>query len=397
MASHAKIFGASNSTRWLNCAAAPAREADKPNTSSPDARQGTAAHELGERCLRDRNLRPADFLGTTIEVEGHQITVDEEMVEAITSYVDFVLHVVDTTGGELFVETRVSYRDWLPAGLDDTDGFGTADVIVIAGDEIGVFDLKYGKGEKVDAKDNDQLRLYALGAYAEHSILNDFKTVRVGIIQPRKGGVSEWTYEVEEVLSWGEWVKGRAQVVLDGCDVGNPGKKTCRWCRAKAECPELKAEALQTVFDDFPNLDEPKVPALPDLVACYQKVDLIEGWLRAIKERMYEETLAGAIPDYKIVEGRKGARGWEDAEKAEATLKSMRLKKEEMYDFKLISPTSAEKLLKDKPRSWKRIESLITQPSGKLTVAHISDPRKPFQPVADDFADIPADADLFKE
>ena len=75
---------------------------------------------------------------------------------------------------------------------------------------------------------------------------------------------------------------------------------------------------------------------------------LLRKFLDAVEERMLEETRIGTFPDYKLVEGRRGKRDWRSPEDAEALMKSMRLKKDEMYDEKLISPTKAEKLLKDK-------------------------------------------------
>ena len=54
----------------------------------------------------------------------------------------------------------------------------------------------------------------------------------------------------------------------------------------------------------------------------------------------------------------------------------MRLKKEEMYNFKLISPTQAEKLLKkESPRRWTKLEALISRADGKPTIAPEADPR----------------------
>lgn len=55
-----------------------------------------------------------------------------------------------------------------------------------------------------------------------------------------------------------------------------------------------------------------------------------------------------AIPGFKMVQGKKGNRAWTDAEEAEKLLKSMRLKTEQMYDLKLISPTKAAALQKKK-------------------------------------------------
>ena len=56
----------------------------------------------------------------------------------------------------------------------------------------------------------------------------------------------------------------------------------------------------------------------------------------------------------------------------------MRLKVEEMYDLKLISPTNAEKLQKAAvigPRQWTKVQDLIVRPDGKPTVAPESDKR----------------------
>ena len=78
------------------------------------------------------------------------------------------------------------------------------------------------------------------------------------------------------------------------------------------------------------------------------------------------------------MEGRRGARQWANQEEAEQALKTMRLKLEQMYDLKLISPTTAEKLHKAGdigPRQWPRLQQLITQADGKPSVAPESDKR----------------------
>ena len=71
-------------------------------------------------------------------------------------------------------------------------------------------------------------------------------------------------------------------------------------------------------------------------------------------------------------------------------LKTFRLKVEEMYDFKLISPTTADKLAKAETigkRQWPKLQGLIVQSEGKPHVAPASDPRPALdiRPVADDF------------
>lgn len=70
-------------------------------------------------------------------------------------------------------------------------------------------------------------------------------------------------------------------------------------------------------------------------------------------------------------------------------MKAIRLKRDEMYDLSLISPTTAEKLFKSGrigERQWKRVIGLITQPEGSPSVAPESD-RRPAIQVATDASD----------
>lgn len=56
-------------------------------------------------------------------------------------------------------------------------------------------------------------------------------------------------------------------------------------------------------------------------------------------------------------------------------MKALRLKADDMYDKKLISPTTAEKLLKTDPKKWDKLKELITRASGKPSVAPATDKR----------------------
>ena len=101
------------------------------------------------------------------------------------------------------------------------------------------------------------------------------------------------------------------------------------------------------------------------------------------------------VPGYKLVAGKKGNRQWSDAKLAEETLKMMRLKESEMYDFKLISPTTADKLAKIGTigiRQWPKLQELITQKTGSPHVAPVTDSRPALmaKPVADEFEALPA-------
>jgi hypothetical protein len=143
---------------------------------------------------------------------------------------------------------------------------------------------------------------------------------------------------------------------------------------------------------DFADLVPKKVDMLSEeqyLSWAMSNVRLVEDWCSAVKAEVERRLLAGkTVEGFKLVEGRRGPRKWADDVEAEKVFKSFRLRQDEMYDMKLISPTTAEKLLKGNPKRWGKVEDLITQSDGKPSVAPVSDKRPALTvaSVADDFA-----------
>jgi hypothetical protein len=377
------------------------------------ADEGTAAHALLEQCIQSGHTA-AQYLGASHVVNGTPWPVTEDMATAVQTALDNIREIVGD--GMLLSEQRVCYASFL--GVPEAEGWGTSDVIAARDNELQVHDYKHGMGVEVDAERNPQMMLYGLGALAQcQGILGDFDTVRLVIHQPRiKSAPSEWTISVAELEEWGRTV-ARSSVqeqenaeALKPNSAGEaliqwqaeylrPNEKSCKFCRAKATCPALRNEAVQTVvgpaspdeFADAPPIpvDEKSSEAWLSLVLS--KADLIEDWLKAVRAEVERRLLAGqTVPGFKIVQGRQGNRAWSNASEAEAYLKSIRLKVEEMYDLKVISPTSAEKLAKAKtigPRQWKTLEAQITRADGKPHVAPVTDPRPALAitPVADEF------------
>lgn len=158
----------------------------------------------------------------------------------------------------------------------------------------------------------------------------------------------------------------------------------------------VKKPTLRPALED----PEPRVAAVDDarLALLMESVDLIEGFAKAVRAEMERRLLAGtAIPGFKLVQGREGIRKWADEADAEKSLKSMRLKQDQMYDWTLISPTTAEKLHADGVigvKQWPKLKAMITRSAAGLSVAPAADKRpevKP-QPVIDSF-DVVEDPD----
>lgn len=397
MTEHA-LFSASAASRWINCAASLKLAKQFPSTSNSYADEGTCAHEVAAQCLRT-GQDAIEFVDRVFS----GVTFDEDMAEDVQSFVDDIRALAE--GHTLMIEQRVYYGKYI--SQPDELSFGTADAIILmnCGTEVQIRDLKFGKGVPVPAKDNEQLRLYALGTLDLLDMLgaaDGVKHVRIGIHQPRIGNDSEWVYTVQELLEFAEHCGAAAKRAMEDEPPFTPGEKQCRFCPAKGKCKAYANFTLGNVIDDFDDLDN-GIPPIPDpeattrlmtnaqLGAAMDKVDMIEKWCTAIRAQVETELLSGRdVPGYKLVTGRKGQRKWIDSYAVIDAMKSMRLRFEDMYTFKLISPAQAEKLLKKEPRRWARLAKMFEQTDGPPSVAPAGDKREAIRvrPATDDFDDL---------
>jgi hypothetical protein len=374
MTAHAKL-SASGAHRWLACPGSVRAEDGLPNSTSPYAQEGVAAHELGEIALVG-GTNCDELIGTALP-ENPDHVVTQEMAEAVQMYVD----VVRQLDGEQLFEERVDFSNWV------TDGFGTSDAIILNDTKMSIVDLKYGKGHRVEAQDNPQAILYALGAYSEYKHLYEIETIEIIIVQPRLDHISTWELSIDDLLKKGEWISTRAELTEDPQAQRVPGEAQCQWCKAKATCGALQKYTHDLIATDFDNLDRlsnPDTLTDEELRAAMDAKKLIVSWLDAVETAVTQRLAAGEqFGGYKMVAGRS-SRNWNDELQAATVLESVLGVK--AWERKLQSPAKAEKLLGKSKHVL--IKSLISNKDGRPTLARESDPRPAVGATAMDFDDI---------
>jgi len=366
---HAKL-PPSSAERWINCPGSVALSAQlPPPSSSPYADEGTLAHAVAELKLR-RNIgeiTPKQYDKELAKLQENEYWCGE-MDEATDFYADTVIEHLAAAGSdaELMIEQHFSLDKWVP------ESFGTSDAVVIGGSTIEVIDLKYGKGVKISAEHNAQLRLYGLGASALFGDLYDFETVRYTIIQPRLDHVSTEEIPLSELLLWAEEdVAPRAIMALEGTDYMACGD-WCRWCPAKAICRKRAEYNLEIAKDDF------KAPPLltdEEIGEVLGRADSVKKWVKDIQAYALEQALAGKHFDgWKLVEGRS-IRKYADDLKVAEKLVAAGYDEAMLYERKLYGITAMEKIV-GKKKLTTTLGDLLIKPAGKPVLVPESDKRE---------------------
>lgn len=386
------------------------------NRTTIFADEGSAAHELCERCLNDGS--DADkHKGTFIKGELGEYEVNDEMVEAVQMYLDEIRRQTKRLGKGGSAVTMIEERVYPIPG--DMALFGTADAIVadeLIHSEMVVTDFKYGAGVVVDVDYNDQAAYYALGALR---VYPEIETVKLVIVQPRAmhrdGPIRRVTLDREHLLEFGGTLVGAAERTADP-DAPLRAGDWCGFCPVKkaGKCPELNRIASTTVRSDFAdlltsgvevadngmpaNLPEPsEVVLMPDeddmeaLSKAFLLIPYLDFYVKGVQEAVRRRVEFGyEFPWAKMVR-KKANRVYSNPETIEAEAASearkQKVPKANLYtDPKLLSVAQLEKVL-GKPFIAERAE----KPEGALTLAPMSDKRAQVHIplVLDEFSDVP--------
>ena len=362
--SHA-LLSPSASHRWIACPPSARLTEFLADSESSYASEGTLAHSVAERKLNQRLGR----------AEHMPVCDDAEMDEYTSDYTDFVMEQTEgLIDPAVFVEQRVDCSLYVP------ECFGTCDALIVSDGVLHIIDLKSGRGVKVDAEENDQLRIYALGAMRMFDFLYQFDTVRMSIYQPRLGNVQTWETTAEALTEWAETVLvPAAKLAWDGKGSYTAGDH-CRFCKAKAEC-KARAEAnMALAVYDFA---DPALLQLCEISDILGKVDELVSWASDVKDYALAKALSGTKFDgWKVVAGRSNRKYTDEQAAAKAVTEAGY----DPYEHKLLGITAMTTLLGRK-KFDDLLGGLTCKPEGKPVLVPASDKRNELNTAADDFAD----------
>jgi len=372
------LLSASSAHKWLYCTPSARLEDELPDKSGQAAEEGTLAHAICElkltKLFTDQNMTTRTFNSRMNKLQKDKL-YNPEMDRFTDEYVDYVKELAFSMPAAPFIaiEKRLNYGNWAP------EGFGTGDCVMLQGTELHIIDFKYGKGVPVSAEGNSQLALYALGALEEFGIIYPIEKVVLHIVQPRLKSFTKWETTRAELLAWGEWVKGRAELAYKGegefvegayCD--SCFCKIAGTCRRRAE---NHLALLDTAMDPVSGkVTEPATLSNEEVGAILKKAQFLKKWVEKLEKYVLDTLVAGgSIPGWKLIEGRSN-RAFTNQEEAFAAIISSGYNEELLYERKPLSLTEVEKIL-DK-ETWQTVVTpFVIKPTGKPTIAPADDKR----------------------
>lgn len=382
---HAKL-SASGAKKWLNCPASITLESKFPDTESAYAAEGTAAHALGEAKLR---LALNKITRVLYHKLIRDIEITEDMEEYTDAYRDFVIERYNAlkeqySGTTLQLEQRLDFSQWVPGG------FGTGDAVIIGDDVIEIIDLKYGQGVKVSARENPQLRLYALGAMSDYGFLFDIHKIRMTIFQPRLDNIDTEELTADELLEWGKSVKPRAILANEGSDECRAGKHCDDgFCKARPICRAYTEEKSKLAALDFKPPPELTIDEIAEVIDQSEK---LATWAKLVKDYALEQALDNGVryPGFKVVEGRSNRKYSVPDDVIAAVLTAEGYSETDIYKKEILGITKMETLL-SKKRFNELLGGYVIKPPGKPTLVRSEDKRPEIntaEKAAEDFKEI---------
>lgn len=365
------LLSASSSHRWLNCPPSARLCENYDDKGSDFAAEGTDAHALCEYKLKTA-------LGIKADDPTNDLSrYDAEMEDCANGYAAFVLELIEEAKKHcadpvVLIEQRLDYSKYVE------EGFGTGDCVIIADGTLHIVDYKHGRGVLVEAEDNPQMKLYALGALELFDCIYDISSVSMAIYQPRRSNVSTYTVSKDELYDWAENVlTPAAELAFSGGGEYRCGE-WCQFCKAKADCRKRAEANMGLAAFEF---RQPPLLTDNEVEDILGKLDELTSWANDIRNYALRAAVSGKKWNgYKLVEGRSN-RKYTDENAVIAAVKKAGF---DPYEHKLLGVTAMTSLLGRKQFN-EILGSYVTKPQGKPTLAPESDKRPERTTITDDF------------
>ena len=370
MPNHA-LLSASSSHRWFHCPPSARLCEGYDDKGSNFAAEGTDAHALCEYKLRAA-------LGMEAKDPTENLSwYDAEMEESANGYAAFVMELVEEAKKNcsdpvVLIEQRLDYSRYV------AEGFGTGDCVIIADGTLHIVDFKYGRGILVEAEDNPQMMLYALGALELFDCLYDIDTVSMTIFQPRRGNVSTYTLPKADLYEWADTVLApAAELAWSGEGEYHCGE-WCQFCKAKADCRERANANMELAKYEF---KQPPLLTDEEVEEILGRIDELIAWASDIRDYALQAAIGGKHwTGYKLVEGRSNRKYTDER----AVVAAVRAAGYDPYEHKVLGVTAMTTML-GKKQFNDILGGLVKKPQGKPTLVPDSDKRPAMTSIISEF------------
>lgn len=267
---------------------------DKPSASSTARYANCPGSFQIESLIPEPPSSEVAALGNDVHLalSGGKVELTEEghslVAMCLSRYESLANEIIGDASPTTLVEQRLWWND---------EWSGQADRIDLWGNNALVVDYKTGRGDVDPANHNLQLRALAVLVAKKFP---EVSKIYVAIIAPMSIGTTVSCYEGDGLTqSREEILEIMEKISLPGAP-RIPSGSACKYCKAKAVCPEVREEAL-TIRDQVvvPTLSNDQVA---DLLG---RADYIEDFITALRAEAKARLKNGQhVPGYKLSPGR---------------------------------------------------------------------------------------------
>lgn len=270
---------------WYNCTGSVELAGLVPQveTDNEFSIEGTLAHEYAQKALETvLEAENPTQLNDYFDDEIAKLPQHLKELEAYFNRIRKIINSYPTGETTTMVEVKFDLTELLqsPEVIK-----GTADCVIFAKDHLHVIDLKWGKGVEVDAYENKQLLMYAVGVLdiaRAYDLAGQDVDITLHIVQPRIDRKSYSFYKTNSayVDKFKNLLKGKILDIYQGNTSCVSGSH-CRFCKGYAKC-SLKKRGTEKVMEVLTlNADLSQV-ADNEIIKIYEQEKEITKFLKQV-------------------------------------------------------------------------------------------------------------------